>query len=92
MVLRSVDTVGISAAVEACVIPCNKVDGVIDEGTGAGWCREKNENKVGRLASFSSHDDVLPLLSSRSSFRGGSSRDWRALQSHNGFACYNRGM
>ena len=29
----SVDTVGMSAAVEANVPPCNDVDGVIDEGT-----------------------------------------------------------
>ena len=50
----SVDTVGISTAVEASVPLCNKVDGVIDERTGTGRCREKNENKVGRLASFSS--------------------------------------
>jgi len=47
-------TVGMSAAVEANVPPCNDVDGVIDEGTGKDCCREKNENKVGRFASFSS--------------------------------------
>ena len=47
-------TVGMSAAVEANVPPCNDVDGVIDEGTGTGCCQEKNENKVGHLASFSS--------------------------------------
>jgi len=47
-------TVGMSAAVKANVPPCNDVDGVIDEGTGTGRCQEKNENKVGRFASFSS--------------------------------------
>jgi len=47
-------TVGMSAAVEANVPPCNDVDGVIDEGMGTGRCREKNENKVGCFASFSS--------------------------------------
>ena len=50
----SVDTVGMSAAVEANVPPCNDVDGVIDEGMGMGRCQEKNENKVGHFASFSS--------------------------------------
>jgi len=40
-------TVGMSAAVEANVR-------VIDEGTGTDRCWEKNENKVGRFASFSS--------------------------------------
>jgi len=47
-------TVGMSAAVEANVPPCNDVDGVSDEGTGTDRCQEKNENKVGRFASFSS--------------------------------------
>jgi len=47
-------TVGMSAAVEANVPPCNDVDGVSDEGTGTDCCWEKNENKVGRFASFSS--------------------------------------
>jgi len=47
-------TVGMSAAVEANVPPCNNVDGVIDKGTGTDRCWEKNENKVGRFASFSS--------------------------------------
>jgi hypothetical protein len=46
--------VGISAVVEANVPPCSKADGVINEGTGTGHCREKNENKVGHFASFSS--------------------------------------
>ena len=52
MPFSSVDTVGMSAAVKANVLPCNDVDGVIDKGTGTGHCREKNENKVGSFCFF----------------------------------------